>query len=195
MMTVETKDLGLRDWHSNFPVTDLDRLRAPADHVMPSGALPLHAETMTALMEYSSSLPTGQRPGKVWKRLLGASGEWWLGRYGDPYPEGHEHHGSIPIQWFRIHVMGTPASWPREITVPPPARPGPVAAPLGGADGEEGSHCLRDDGRGGFCLNRIEYVPNSDLGGCNCASMRMPPCSYCVSTMPECRGCGWRMED
>lgn len=81
--------------------------------------------------------------------------------------------------------------WPAEVTVPPPARPGPVNAPLGDDDGQ---HCLRDTGRG-FCLARIEYLPDAARGGCGCSHSPMPPCGYCVSSMPECPGCGWRIEE
>lgn len=164
----------------------------PEAHLMPNGAVPLPPGTFEELCDYSRSLPTGQRPGKVWRALYRSG--WFLGRYGDPYPEGHEHHGSIPIGWWPIYIVGQPPAWPRDVRVPPPARPGPVAAPLGGVDGEEGDHCLRDNGRGGFCLTRIEYLPDARMGGCNCASMRMPPCGYCVSTEPQCPGCGWRLE-
>lgn len=84
--------------------------------------------------------------------------------------------------------------WPADITVPPPARPGPVAAPLGGADGEEGDLCLRVDGQGDFCLGRVEYRPDERLGGCQCPNGH-PPCGYCTSSVPECGRCGWRYED
>lgn len=189
---IDTSHLGLRDFVT-ITLLDVHRLIAPGEHAMPSGDLPLNRETLPALMDYSRSLPTGQRPGKVWRRHLPAVDEWWLGRYGDPYPEGHEFHGSVPIDWWRIYVIGSPARWPRDVRVPSIPRPGPINAPLGGADGEEGEHCLRDNGRGGFCLSRIEYLPDARMGGCACPTTH-PPCGYCVSSLPECPGCGWRAE-
>lgn len=193
MRTIDTAHLGLRGWHDSFPVTDIPKLEDPASAVLPSGDLPLHRTTLTALAEYSSTLPTGTGTGKVWKRHLPAVDEWWLGRYGEPYPDGHEHHGSIPIDWWRIYITGQAARFPRDIQVPRPRGRGPVAAPLGGLDGEEGHHCLRDTGRG-FCLTRIEYLPDARLGGCWCPSGN-PPCGYCTSSAPQCPGCGWRADD
>lgn len=75
------------------------------------------------LLEYSTSLPTGQTPGKRWRRAIPAFGpgraeEWWQGCFGEPYPEGHEHHGSIPIGWRRIRVLGSAPRWPSSIRVP-----------------------------------------------------------------------------
>jgi hypothetical protein len=185
------ENLGLRATVYRSSVSNVSVLFDPAAHLMPSGAVPLNPMTFDELREYSSSLPTGQTPGKVWKARLRSG--WWLGRYGDPYPKGHEHHGSIPIDWWPIYKMGQPAAWPRDVRVPPPARPGPVAAPLGGADGDEGELCLRDNGRGGFCLTRIEYRPDASLGACQCPNGH-PPCGYCVSSAPECPECGWRDE-
>ena len=184
--------LGLRTAPWRAGATDVTTLLNPGANLMNSGAVPLGPAAFDELREYSASLPTGQTPGKVWKAQTRAG--WFLGRYGEPYPEGHEHHGSIPIDWWPIYQMGQPARWPRDVRVPPPARPGPVAAPLGGADGEEGDLCLRDNGRGGFCLSRVEYLPDARMGGCSCPTTH-PPCGYCVSSLPECPGCGWRADD
>lgn len=183
--------LGLRTAPWRAGATDVSTLLDPAANLMPSGAVPLGLAAIEELREYSRSLPTGTYEGKVWKALRRDG--WWLGRFGTPYPKGHEHHGQIPIQWWPIYIMGQPARWPRDVRVPPPARPGPVAAPLGGADGDEGELCLRDNGRGGFCLTRIEYRPDASLGACQCPNGH-PPCGYCVSSAPECPGCGWRDE-
>jgi hypothetical protein len=75
-------------------------------------------------------------------------------------------------------------------TVPPPVMRGRIVTPAPGDD--EGALCLRIDGRGETCLGSLIYLPDEDLGGCGCHAMRHPPCSYCTSTMPECRRCGWR---
>ena len=182
------RDLGLRA-PPQYAI-DVLALTDPETNLMNSGAVQLSRNAFDQLMEYSSSLPTGQRPGKVWKAQFRSG--WFLGRYGKPYPEGHEHHGQIPIGWWPIYIIGQAPAWPRDVRVPPPARPGPVAAPLGGADGEDGELCLRDTGKG-FCLSRIEYLPDARLGGCSCPTTH-PPCGYCVSSMPECPGCGWRDE-
>lgn len=183
------RDLGLRA-PPQYAI-DVLALTDPETNLMNSGAVQLSRNAFDQLMEYSHSLPTGQRPGKVWKAQFRSG--WFLGRYGKPYPEGHEHHGQIPIGWWPIYILGQPAAWPRDVRVPPPARPGPVAAPLGGADGEEGDHCLRDTGKG-FCLSRIEYLPDATLGSCWCPTGN-PPCGYCTSSAPECPGCGWRADD
>lgn len=75
------------------------------------------------LLEYSTTLPTGTIPGKCWKRrqpfwAKPEDAEWWRGSYGLPYPEGHQHHGQIPIGWRRIRVAGTPPRWPMDVRVP-----------------------------------------------------------------------------
>jgi hypothetical protein len=76
--------------------------------------------------------------------------------------------------------------------VPPPTMRGlPADVPLGI---DEGEMCLRSHGVERPCLATIEYMPDTNLGSCDCFTMRMPPCSYCISTMPECPSCGWRME-
>lgn len=67
-------------------------------------------------MEYSTTLPTGTREGKVWKARR--AGQWWLGRYGAPYPEGHKFHGEIPIEWHQIRIEDEEARWPRDVRVP-----------------------------------------------------------------------------
>lgn len=72
------------------------------------------------LPEYTTSIPTGTTPGKRWRRDVYWDGsEWWQGRYGKPYPEGHKHFGSIPIIWRRIIVQGEPPRFPRGVMVPP----------------------------------------------------------------------------
>lgn len=78
---------------------------------------------LRALPEYSTTLPTGQTPGKQWRRAQRpwhnrASDEWWLGQYGEPYPEGHKHHGQIPIYWKQIVVTDAPRLWPCHVRVP-----------------------------------------------------------------------------
>lgn len=186
----KVENLGLRSVWSATP-DGLAALIDPESNLMPNGALPLPPGTFEELCDYSRSLPTGQRPGKVWRALYRSG--WFLGRYGEPYPEGHEHHGQIPISWWPIYVVGQAPRFPSDIRVPRPRGRGPVNAPLGGADGEEGELCLRDTGRG-FCLSRIEYLPDARMGGCACPTTH-PPCGYCVSSLPECPGCGWRSDD
>ncbi len=75
------------------------------------------------LLEYSTTLPTGTTPGKAWKRRepwweKPARAQWWRGVYGKPYPEGHEHHGRIPIGWRRIRIEGASARFPIDVRVP-----------------------------------------------------------------------------
>jgi hypothetical protein len=77
-------------------------------------------------------------------------------------------------------------------TVPPPAMRGRITIPEPG--NEEGELCLRIDGRGETCLGSILYLPDEDLGGCGCPNGH-PPCSYCTSTLPECRRCGYREDE
>lgn len=76
-------------------------------------------------------------------------------------------------------------------TVPPPVMRGRHrAAPVGQ---EEGDTCFRDYGDGrGWCQGRMELRRDDDLGGCSCFTMRFPPCSSCMSTVPECDTCGHR---
>ncbi|MGY2732352.1 hypothetical protein [Sphingomonas sp. UYP23] len=83
------------------------------------------------LPEYSLSLPTGTTPGKAWKRRIPWNApkdraEWLRGTYGKPYPEGHEHFGSIPIGWCRIQILGRPAFFPTDVRVPAPAMRGRI---------------------------------------------------------------------
>lgn len=164
--------------------------------LLENGAVGMSRAELSSLLEYSTTLPTGTTPGKMWKcrrpYWSNNDADWWRGAYGRPYPEGHEYHGQIPIIWQHIVILGAPAAWPTMVRVPPLPRPGPVAAPLGRDDGEQ---CLRDNGRGSFCLSHIQYLPDAALGGCGCSHSPMPPCSYCVSTLPECPGCGWRLEE
>lgn len=188
-------NLGLN--HNYLPRAAILPLLSPASHLLVNGHLPLTREALAAVPEYSTSLPTGTRPGKVWKRQDRRGWRWldsWtLGTYGEPYPEGYKHHGSIPINWFPIRVMGQPASFPREVRIPAPAimRGLPGNAPVGT---DEGHLCLRSDGGRDPCLGVIEYRPDETLEGCGCPNSPMPPCSYCTSTMPECPTCGWRDE-
>lgn len=85
------------------------------------------------LLEYSTSLPTGTTAGKAWKRRVPWNApkdraEWWRGTYGLPYPEGHEFEGQIPIGWRRIRIIGRPAFFPIDISVPPPVMRGRIMA-------------------------------------------------------------------
>jgi hypothetical protein len=57
-----------------------------------------------ALLEYSTTLPTGTTIGKKWKRhiLSGLNrGEWWLGEY-VPDPSGSS--GKVGITWKKIET-------------------------------------------------------------------------------------------
>lgn len=101
--------------------------------LLANDARPMTQREFDALLEYSTTLPTGTTPGKAWKcrRPYWAPREradWWRGTYGLPYPEGHEHHGQIPIGWRRIHVIGRPAFFPFDISVPPPPMRGRIVA-------------------------------------------------------------------
>ena len=83
----------------------------------------LSTAQLRVLPEYSTSLPTGTTPGKQWRRAVrpwqtSPSAEWLLGEYGEPYPEGHKHHGKIPIFWREIVVVDAPRMWPRHVLVP-----------------------------------------------------------------------------
>lgn len=78
---------------------------------------------LLALPEYSMSLPTGTVAGKRWRRadrpqFNQPNDPWNMGEYGEPYPEGHQHHGSIPIIWRHIIVTDAVPCWPRHIAVP-----------------------------------------------------------------------------
>lgn len=190
------KNLGLHNnWLDPLSVAPLIK---PEAFVLINGELPISRAAFEALPEYSTSLPTGTRPGKVWKRQSRVGwhwlDEWTLGTYGEPYPEGHEHHGSIPISWFPIRRAGQPAAFPREVRIPPPPMRGRmIDAPLGT---DEGDLCLRSEGGHPPCLGVLAYEPDRlRYGSCGCSTSPMPPCSYCTSTMPECPRCGWRCEE
>lgn len=58
--------------------------------------------TLQTIPNYTHTLPSGQTPGKVWRRLL-PSGEWMLGIYGEP--DAH----SIPIYWLDVVLIEGPA--------------------------------------------------------------------------------------
>lgn len=57
------------------------------------------------LLNYSASLPTGQTPGKVWKReWIDEEGfsNWSLGQYDPAGPKGEQ----ITIFWYDIFIDG-----------------------------------------------------------------------------------------
>ncbi len=90
-----------------------------------------------ALPEYSTSLPTGTTAGKAWKRRVpwnapADKADWWRGTYGKPYPEGHPHHGQVPIGWRRIRIIGRAPFFPIDITVPPPPMRGRINSQITG---------------------------------------------------------------
>jgi hypothetical protein len=171
--------LGLRFILGTAP--GVSHLFEPAEHLLPNGAFPVSRKVFDALREYSTSLPTGTTPGKVWKAQT--RGGWYLGRYGEPYPEGHEYHGEIPIDWWRLQVEGEPARC--RFRVPPAPMRGRQRDPVPGID--EGELCLREQD-GETCLTRLELAPAPGLGGCTC--FICAPCGSCLSTVPECpRGC------
>lgn len=101
--------------------------------LLDNDALALTPAEFDALLEYSTTLPTGTTPGKAWKARKpfwapAHRAEWWRGTYGLPYPEGHQHHGSVPIGWRRIVRLGQPAAFPWGVTVPPPPMRGRITA-------------------------------------------------------------------
>ena len=152
-----------------------------------NGTVRMTRREFDALLEYSTSLPTGTTPGKQWKRAVRPwmnkpHDEWRLGQYGEPYPEGHEHHGQIPIFWFHISVEGVPPRFPAIWVPPAPMRGRSVDAPCGW---QEGDLCMRD-----LCLGVLELRRDYDLGGCTC--WQHAPCSSCLSHVPECPECGHR---
>ena len=62
------------------------------------------ARELDALLEYSTSIPTGTAAGKRWKRRIGA--RWYLGAYyTSPQLEAEELTG---IAWFEVCVVDTP---------------------------------------------------------------------------------------
>lgn len=97
-----------------------------------NGAVLLTKREFGDLLEYSTTLPTGTTPGKAWKarrpwHAPKNKAKWWRGVYGMPYPEGHEHHGQIPIGWRRIVVEGQAHHFPTDVRVPPPVVRGLLA--------------------------------------------------------------------
>ncbi len=87
-------------------------------------AVALTPAEFAGLREYSTTLPTGTTPGKAWKCRrpyweTTARADWYRGVYGLPYPVGHRYYGQVPIGWRRIHVIGKPATFPPDVTVPP----------------------------------------------------------------------------
>lgn len=89
----------------------------------PNGRIALTRVELHALPTYSMTLPTGQTPGKAWKRRH-MDGSWTRGMFGKPYPEGHEFHGQIPINWKPIVVIGQEPAWPRNVRIPRPTMRG-----------------------------------------------------------------------
>lgn len=155
--------------------------------LLDNDAVALTPREFRDLPNYSFTLPTGTTPGKAWRAQRG--GEWWRAVYGKPYPDGHEHFGSIPIGWRRIVRVGIAPTFPR-ISVARPAMRGLPADAVPGDD--DGDLCLRIDGAGMTCLGLLEYTP---AGRCSCSTSPMPPCGACENTMPECPACGWRAEE
>jgi len=93
--------------------------------LLANGSVSMTRKELNGLLEYSTTLPTGTTPGKQWRcrRPYWApksADNWWRGTYGRPYPEGHKHHGSIPIIWQRIVVVGREPTWPWGVHVPLP---------------------------------------------------------------------------
>lgn len=102
MHTENAHDLGTS---SNYPKSR-HHLPPDDDHVEAVPGMKLDREARIAemsmaefegLLEYSSSIPTGQTKGKVWKRHM-ANGDWWLGEYGET--EGT----NILIHWYHIGI-------------------------------------------------------------------------------------------
>lgn len=151
---------------------------------------------LTQLPEYSTTLPTGTTEGKKWRKARRPwrnepEDEWLMGRYGRPYHDAHEHAGRIPIIWRQIVVTDAPRVFPVGVFVPPAPMRGRHREIRPGDD--EGQTCFREhDGK--LCQGVIEYLPPSD-GSCGCSHSPMPPCGWCVSTLPECPTCGWRDEE
>ena len=69
----------------------------------------LSVAELNGFSDYSCSLPTGQTVGKRWKcnvRKNAGRFRWRVGEYGEPFPEGHEFHGDIPIYWYDVVIEG-----------------------------------------------------------------------------------------
>ncbi|MFJ9313782.1 hypothetical protein ACIRN4_06275 [Pimelobacter simplex] len=83
-------------WQNGLPVVDMSQ------------------QELDALLDYSTSLPTGKTIGKRWKRRLFAgpkAGAWVLGEYvEDPNPE------LVAIVWHEIRVLPAPAPEPSDST-------------------------------------------------------------------------------
>ena len=91
--------------------------------LLDNGSVAMTPKELAALLEYSTTLPTGTIPGKQWRcrRPWYApenADNWWRGTYGRPYPAGHKLHGQIPIIWQRIVVIGRAPAWPWGVRVP-----------------------------------------------------------------------------
>lgn len=108
--------LGLRDW-TVVPVRDINRLQSPSAAQLCNGAILISRRTFEALREYSRTLPTGVREGKVWK-LRDHWGDWYLGRYGRALPDGHKYAGQTPITWHPLLIEGEEPRWPLGVRVP-----------------------------------------------------------------------------
>lgn len=161
-------------------------------HVLDNDAIALTRAEFDQLPEYSTTLPTGQTPGKAWKARVPpwaskARAQWHRGVYGKPYPEGHEHHGQIPIGWRAIVLIGRPPAFPQGVRLPAAPMRGRHRDPISGH--EEGDLCARQHGDGSICLGVLE-MRRADLGGCTC--FRTAPCASCLSEVPECPRCGHR---
>ena len=79
--------------------------------MLPNGSVLMSLSEFHGLGNYSCTLPTGTKSGKMWKRAAEYSKQdlddrWIRGCYGEPYPEGHKYHGQIPIEWRPIVVDG-----------------------------------------------------------------------------------------
>lgn len=122
--------------------TEACRLTDPTSDLAVDGAFVVEPATFSELMEYSHSLPTGTREGKVWKARHRSG--WRLGRYGAPFPPGHEYHGEIPIGWLPLRVRGEQPVWPRSVAVPPPVQRGRVMEAVWPDPGNQDEAALPD---------------------------------------------------
>ncbi len=66
----------------------------------PPQVVRIHEYVMQDLLEYSTSMPTGEFAGKRWKRKI-AGGGWMLGEYID----GGVEDGTLLIRWTPIEVI------------------------------------------------------------------------------------------